>query len=120
MRKNIIIEFIPKISYKDYVFYEGNGKINDFFSSKQLTDYLEEILQRIPSKLLDNYEKDGWQIIITNKRNIEEEYNYTYQVYGCTDYEKKIAIVYANKNGIDSLLHELAHYLDSLIENKKN
>lgn len=119
MRKNILIEFSPKITYKEWVFYEGNGRINDFFSENQLIDYLEEILEKIPSKLLDSYEKNGWKIIITNQRNIEEDYNFEYEVYGCTDYEQKTTIVYANKNGIDSLLHELAHYLDSLIEISK-
>lgn len=119
MRKNIIIEFEPKSSYRDWIFnkvIDKNKKTLDFFSKKQIEELVEDILKRIPQRLLDVLEKLDWKIIITNTRNLEEECSSNIKIYGYTNFEKKEIKVYATKEGIrESLPHELAHFLDSLI-----
>lgn len=115
MNKNIIIQFEPTITYKTYIFSNNPSRETEYFCHKLLIDNLNNILNKIPKKILDKYNSDGWKIIITNTRNLEKEFGYNFKIHGCTLYEEKQTIVYANKYGIEAIPHEIAHYLDSLI-----
>lgn len=120
MQKNIIIDFIPKCSYKDWVFNEiVTVKKNnlDFFSKEQIVEEVNNILSKIPDKLLEATILAGWKIVVTNQRNLEEECGAPAQIYGYTNFNKKEIVVYATKEGIEfSLPHELAHFFDVLTD----
>lgn len=117
MRKNVIIEFQPKSNYKDWIFKNVNNNKNlDYFSKKQIEELIDKVLTKIPNRLLDALEILGWKIIVTNTRNLEEECDSNIKIYGYTSFEKKEIKVYATKEGInESLPHEIAHFLDSII-----
>lgn len=111
---DVNIDFIPNIRIKDFVMSD-TGK---FISKNQLEETLTSVLNGVPKPLLDKFDKCGWTCVVTNQRNLENEYGYNFPVDGLTDFIKKQIIVYATHNGLYySLPHEMGHVLDRLLGN---
>lgn len=74
-------------------------------------------LNKLPQCLLEKFQDEGWKIIITDEIGyLEKKYNFSYEVYGCTDYENKQIYVYAYNLAIKySLIHEIAHFIDNYL-----
>lgn len=116
MRKNITIDFKPTTTYKDWIFADKKENELDFFSKKQIEELVDKSLEKIPERLLSVLEILNWKILISNTRNLEAECGATSKIYGYTHFEKKEIVVYATEKGItESLPHEMAHFLDLLI-----
>ena len=120
MQKNIFMDFSPKCDYKKWVFNGiTNNKENnlDFFSKAQIIEEVENVLSKIPNRLLEATILTNWKIVVTNNRNLEEECGAPKQIYGYTNFNKKEIVVYATKEGIEiSLPHEIAHFFDVLTD----
>lgn len=120
MQKNIEIDFSPKCDYKKWVFNGiTNTKENDleYFSKIQVIESVEEVLSKIPNRILEATMLTNWKIIITNNRKLEEECGAPKRIYGYTNFKKKEIVIYATKEGIEiSLPHEIAHFFDVLTD----
>lgn len=82
MNGNLIIyDYEQKTSYKSLLF----RKSFDFYSIEQLKKTVDGYISVIPRSLLFMFQKYGWHIILTNRRNLEQEYKYDYEIYGLTD-----------------------------------
>lgn len=115
LRHYATIDFEPKSTAIDWIFSLYPSNIN-FFSKAQVEDEIEEILSKIPERLLFVTEALGWEVIVTNTRDLEKEGGFDTKVYGYTNFELKKIVVYATKEGIrESLPHEFAHILDSIL-----
>lgn len=111
-------DFEPKFVINDFIFNKNNVSSNDFVSLNELQTEVENRLKRIPKEILKIVNKEDWLLIITNKRNLESEYNIDFKVYGITDFEKKELIVYAQKDPIMfSIPHEFGHIVDKYFNN---
>lgn len=119
MIKNVIIDFTPKTTSMDWIFngvFQKENSSLDFFTEDQIRHKINEILSKMPDKLLNVADSLGWKIIATNNRNLEVECGALSEVYGYTNFEKKEFVIYTTIKGIEeSLPHELAHFLDMLI-----
>lgn len=110
----IIYDYEQKTSYKSLLF----RKSFDFYSIEQLKKTVDEYISVIPRSILFMFQKYGWHIILTNRRNLEQEYGYDYEIYGLTDYDRQQIIIYAKDESAiqQSLYHEFGHFLDYLLD----
>lgn len=108
-----VYDFEPKFVVNDFIFNKNNVSSGDFFSLDELQAEVRGRLENIPKEILKIVNKEDWLLIITNKRNLEAEYNVDFKVYGITDFEKKEIVVYAQKDPIlFSIPHEFGHIVD--------
>ena len=115
---NIIIEFKPQTTFRDWIFkeirYDKNKKLESF-SQIQIEELLEKVLNKIPTIIFNTMEKLDWKIIVTNTRDLEKECDSNIKIFGYTNFDTQTIFVYANEDGIKSLPHEIAHFVDYLL-----
>lgn len=118
MQNNITIEFKPSTTYIDWFFAKptsNNIPDLEYFSIIQIEEDVNYILEKIPLVILEVMEELGWKIIVTNTRDLEKECPSPIKIYGYTNFDTKTIYVYAKKESIKALLHEIAHFVDLLL-----
>lgn len=118
MDNNITIEFKPTTTCIDWFFAQPTPcKIPnlEYFSILQIEETINYILEKIPVVILDAMKELGWKIIVTNTRNLENDCKSPTKIYGYTNFDTQTIYVYATKDGIPALLHEIAHFVDLLL-----
>ncbi len=115
---NIIYEFEPQITVNDFIFNRKNQNIKEFVSLEQLEKEVNKIIDSVPKEIRNVVESENWKIIITNKRNLEKDFNIDYQIFGITNFKEKEILVYAQKDPIKySIVHEFGHIIDNYLNN---
>ena len=77
-----------------------------------LCNYAYNYWYLIPNDIRDEFIKDGWAIILTDK-SIRDEMNTEYDIIGITlPDDKQIKIMGTQKAIREALIHEVGHYID--------
>lgn len=110
MNIDTVIDFKPKMSINQYIFGTSDDK---FFSSTQIKDSVDDVLNKIPRVVTNLVVNQGYKIIVTNTQNLEEKYHIDYEVLSMADYDAKEILVYATPLAISTLPHEIGHIIDN-------
>jgi len=99
---------------KDYLFSDSRDK-KWFLTESQANAAVREYLNKIPTAILNAFQKEGWHIIVTNE-NLEQRYGYNFEIYGVTDRDKKTIYIYSHQDALSyGLGHEIGHFLDEYL-----
>lgn len=99
---------------KDYLFSNSRDK-RWFLTENQANAAVREYLNKVPTAILNAFQKEGWHIIVTNE-NLEQRYGYNFEIYGVTDRDKKTIYVYSHQDALNyGLGHEIGHFLDEYL-----
>lgn len=115
---NITYHMVPKYTkdnlVKDYLFSDSRDK-KWFLTESQANTAVRKYLDKVPTAILNAFQKEDWHIIVTNE-NLEQKYGYNFEIYGVTDRDEKTIYIYSHQDALNyGLGHEIGHFLDEYL-----
>lgn len=115
---NLTYHMVPKYTkdnlVKDYLFNDSRDK-KWFLTESQANTAVRKYLNKVPTAILNAFQKEDWHIIVTNE-NLEQKYGYNFEIYGVTDRDKKTIYIYSHQDALNyGLGHEIGHFLDEYL-----
>lgn len=109
-------DIVPLYTRENIAEFLFSDQEEEFLSTKKCKEYVDQYLQRLAPAILFAMKRDGWKIVITNHQNLEQEFGFSYKIYGLTHWETKRILLYASQKAIEfALAHEIGHYLDHFL-----
>lgn len=115
---NLAYHMVPKYTkdnlVKDYLFSDSRDK-KWFLTESQANTAVRKYLNKVPTAILNAFQKEDWHIIVTNE-NLEQKYGYNFEIYGVTDRDEKTIYIYSHQDALNyGLGHEIGHFLDEYL-----
>lgn len=103
---------IKKCSNEEYIFRGEDD--SDFLYYSELVSELTKLLDKLPLYLNPD-KKSDWTLFVTDC-DLSKKYNFSYEVYGITDFDTKCIYINNTKNGVYfALPHEIGHMVDKML-----
>lgn len=104
--------FIDKDGNVIYSVEQDGTIVVDGNVSNSLINYAYNYLYMIPENVRNDFKKQGWKIVLTDK-SLSKELDISYEISGATVPKDKTILIYGSQSCIRyALVHEIGHYID--------